>query len=47
MAIEIQKYTEKHFKETKKVSKDAMENLKILVEDELIETKNKKHIDSH
>jgi TRAP-type C4-dicarboxylate transport system substrate-binding protein len=47
LAIEIQKYTEKHFKETKKVSKDAMENLKILVEDELIETKNKKHIDSH
>lgn len=50
LAFRLEKYTEKHFtnfKETKKVSKDAMEDLKILVEDELVETKNKKHIDKH
>lgn len=50
IAIEIEKYTEKHFtylKENKKVSKDAIDDLKILVEEELVETKNKKYIDSH
>lgn len=50
LAIGIGKYSEKHFthlKENKKISKDAIQDLKLLVEDELVETKNKKHIDSH
>lgn len=50
LSINLERVSEKHInyiKENKKISKDVIDDLHKLVDEELIETKDKKHIDSH